>query len=796
MFFLSAAVVKNRQGHHHRSWLWFLGLLAIVLFSGAATAAEEDKKEDEPKAMVERLDRIDRALVRGISDVGLLGDWVKDIDGLKARATACVPATEKTIQKLNNDLGALGVPGPKEPQEVTRQRKALGEERTAQENRLATCRVIIQRSDELTKKITQLEQQLRARHFLARGPSVFTLLKDKRLSRETLLATTGVFVRVHSGIDYLTASKVAALALIVAAALLVGGWLRRSLGSWVQGHQWHTNLSSQLGQSLVTSFAHYAPYLLASIAASIFFLVVTWQARPIPYLSVLAFGLPPYFFTLALIHVFLWPCPPAATWLPIPADVGKALARRLKVFALLALLGYLLFASLLTYSLPDPVLFLARAVFAVVLFVNLAWAFWLLGHIPALAKTRWLRGGLVIVLLGLLVAELAGYRNLSVGATSAVFGTLIAFGIVWLVSRLLREMHDGLDKGRHAWHRRVRTALALQPGDPVPGLLWARLIVTLFLWAVFVVWLLEIWGLPEALKQQLYQWAVDGITVGSLTVNPARIVLAIIALTVLLGFGGWLRSRLKRKWLPRTRMDRGAREATVTISGYFAIALAMLIALAVSGFEFTNLAIIAGALSVGIGFGLQTIVNNFVSGLILLFERPIKTGDWIVVGNTEGYVKRIRIRSTEIQTFDRADVIVPNSDLISSQVTNWMLKDPRGRIRIPVSVAYGSDTEKVRDILLQLAAEHGEIINDGSSPQPRVLFLVFGESSLDFELRCHIKNIDMRRIVISDINFAIDQAFRMHGIEIPFPQRDVHIRNWPAEKKAIPAKPRGTRRKR
>ena len=794
MFSLSAAVVT--QASRDRLLIWCLALFAVVLFSGAVAAAEPDKKEDEPKAMIERLDRIERALARGISDIGLLGDWVKDIDGLKTRATACVPATEKTIEKLNKALEALGVPGPKEPQEVVRQRKALGEERTAQENRLATCRVIIQRSDELTKKITELEQQLKAQHFLARGPSALALLMDERLSRETLLTTTGVFIRVHSGIDHLSASKVAALALIIAAALLVGGLLRRRLVSWVRGHRWHTNLSSQLGQSLVTSFAHYAPHLLFSIAASIFFLVLTWQARPMPYLSVLAYGLPPYFFTLALIHVFLWPCPPAAAWLPVPADVGKALARRLKVFALLTLLGYLLFASLLTYSLPDPVLFLARAVFAVVLFVNLAWVFWLLGHIPALAKTRWLRGGLVVVLLGLLVAELAGYRNLSLSATRAVFGTVIAFGILWLVSRLLWEMHDGLDKGRHAWHRRVRTALALQPGDPVPGLLWARLIVTLFLWAVFVVWLLEIWGLPEALQQQLYKWVLDGITVGSLTVKPARIVLAIITLTVLLGFSGWLRSRLKRKWLPRTKMDRGAREATVTMSGYVAVALAVLIALAVSGFSFTNLAIIAGALSVGIGFGLQTIVNNFVSGLILLFERPIKTGDWIVVGNTEGYVKRIRIRSTEIQTFDRADVIVPNSDLISSQVTNWMLKDPRGRIRIAVSVAYGSDTEKVRDILLQLAAEHEEIIGDGSSPQPRVLFLAFGESSLDFELRCHIKNIDMRRIVISDINFAVDRAFRAHGIEIPFPQRDVHIRNWPVEKKEVPTKSRGSRPKR
>jgi potassium efflux system protein len=226
-------------------------------------------------------------------------------------------------------------------------------------------------------------------------------------------------------------------------------------------------------------------------------------------------------------------------------------------------------------------------------------------------------------------------------------------------------------------------------------------------------------------------------------------------------------------------MDRGAREAMVAIISYLGIAIAVVVALGVAGMEFSNLAIIAGALSVGIGFGLQNIVNNFVSGLILLFERPIKTGDWVVVGSTEGYVRRISIRSTQIQTFDRADVIVPNSELISSQVTNWMLYDQRGRVRIPIGVAYGSDTQLVKEILLRLASEHPLVVKDKSSPEPFVLFRDFGDSSLDFELRCFIQNIDKRLTVISDLNFAIDQAFRENGIEIPFPQRDLHVRNWP-----------------
>jgi small-conductance mechanosensitive channel len=189
------------------------------------------------------------------------------------------------------------------------------------------------------------------------------------------------------------------------------------------------------------------------------------------------------------------------------------------------------------------------------------------------------------------------------------------------------------------------------------------------------------------------------------------------------------------------------------------------------------------------GAGLLGRVNNFVSGLILLFERPIKSGDWIVVGNTEGYVKKISVRSTIIQTFDRSDVIVPNSELISSQVTNWMLHDIRGRVIVPVGVAYGSDTGLVKELMLEVANSHPRVITDGSVPKPRVLFMEFGDSSLNFELRCFIRDIDYRLRTRSELNFAIDAIFRKHGVEIPFPQRDVHVRDWAdTQKGEVPPK--------
>jgi small-conductance mechanosensitive channel len=238
-------------------------------------------------------------------------------------------------------------------------------------------------------------------------------------------------------------------------------------------------------------------------------------------------------------------------------------------------------------------------------------------------------------------------------------------------------------------------------------------------------------------------------------------------------------------------MEPSSRDALVTSFGYVGSTIAVIVALSVVGINFANLAIIAGALSVGLGFGLQNIVNNFVSGIIMLVERPVRIDDWIVVGDTEGYVQSISIRTTTIRTFDRADVIVPNSDLISGKVTNWTLGNTWGRLIIPIGVGYGSDVETVIKTLVEIGNGHPDVIKGNPKlPDPHALFLAFGDSSLDFELRVIIQDINKRRYVTSDINRAINAAFRKLGIEIPFPQRDLHFREaLRMERDATPASP-------
>lgn len=253
----------------------------------------------------------------------------------------------------------------------------------------------------------------------------------------------------------------------------------------------------------------------------------------------------------------------------------------------------------------------------------------------------------------------------------------------------------------------------------------------------------------------------------------------------------WLLARLitytlDEEIFPRVRFAHGVPFALTTFSRYGILVLGFIAAIGVLGVPLDRLTIVISALGVGIGFGLQNIVNNFVSGVILLFERPIRVGDLIELEGLFGHVSSIGIRASKVRTFDGSDVIVPNGDLISARVTNWTLADKKRRIDFPVGVAYGTDPARVLEILLQVAKEHPEVLED---PEPEALFRSFGDSSLDFALRCWTESDRGLLPVQSDLAVAINAALAEAGIEIPFPQRDLHLRSVdPAIRSARPAR--------
>ncbi len=265
------------------------------------------------------------------------------------------------------------------------------------------------------------------------------------------------------------------------------------------------------------------------------------------------------------------------------------------------------------------------------------------------------------------------------------------------------------------------------------------------------------------------------IQVGGSAITPWSILLFLLSFIVLYLVSLRMKTLVAKRLLARTRLDVGAREAIGTLIRYLLLVIGTLIIVQSAGVDLTALSVLAGAIGVGIGFGLQNIANNFVSGIIILLERPIKVGDRVEVGEIDGQVLEIGARATTVLTNDNIAVIVPNSQFISQPVVNWTRNDPKVRFRVPVGVAYGSDLRLVEKVLLEVAEANPDVLED---PPPVVRLIAFGDSAVEFELRVWCTTLVHKRgKLISDLNFAIYEAFLQHGIEIPYPKRDLYLRS-------------------
>lgn len=382
------------------------------------------------------------------------------------------------------------------------------------------------------------------------------------------------------------------------------------------------------------------------------------------------------------------------------------------------------------------------------------------------------RRTIAIALIALPVTAGAGYPELATFLARATIFTGIIAGVFWLIRWLKSEAVSNLLDNQTTLGRVICEQLGIGRESALRTKFWIELFLDLVLLFIAGTILLPLWGFGTEETAIWISQLFRGIQIGSFTFSLSDVLVAIGLFSLTLVITRLIQRGMERYFLPNITRDQGVRDALKTGVGYVGAMIAGLVGISALGIDLSNLALVVGALSVGIGFGLQNVVNNFVSGLILLIERPIKQGDWVIIGGHEGTVKKVNVRSTEVETFQRASVIIPNADLIATPVINWTHKNVQGRVEILVGVAYGSDVEQVRDILLEIGRSHPDVMKH---PEPSVLFKDFGASSLDFELRCYLYDILKVLIVGSDLRYSIDAAFREHKIEIPFPQRVIHL---------------------
>jgi small-conductance mechanosensitive channel len=378
-----------------------------------------------------------------------------------------------------------------------------------------------------------------------------------------------------------------------------------------------------------------------------------------------------------------------------------------------------------------------------------------------------------LIFLAIIIAELWGKAALA----QDIFLSLIDSVATALVFMLFLYMIHGVIEWLFRSSPLRRTALVYKDPDAIVRRV-TRFIDVIICGLVLLPAILMIWGVYNSLEAATKGLLALGFNLGSQRIS---IGLVIISAGILYGafFASWIIQKvLIDEVLARRRVETGVRVSIAKLVHYVLIFVGFILALLALGFEFTKLTIMLSALGVGIGFGLQSVVNNFVSGLILLFERPVRVGDTIELEGRWAEIKKIGLRATTVQTLDQADVIIPNADLIANQVTNWTLSNRRVRLTIPVGVAYGSDVPLVMEILMECANENSMVAKTFT---PQVLFLSFGESSLDFELRVWVLDADHRLKAKSELHQAIDRRFREANIEIAFPQRDLHLRSLDEE---------------
>jgi len=780
-----------------RRLLLVLVLLAALGQAGPV-AAQDALKADDYKTFDTTVSQIEDVVVKAQVDDERLSNMRAEMVKWRSTFSAAQGSNADQIATAKNQIAALGpVPaeGQTEDAMIAKRRVELSAELAKLQAPVLTATEATTRADSTIASIDKLIRERHADKLLRLSPSALnpvnwpTAVSMFRWMGQWIWDETRWRFTRPMNVDQLRDNAPLIVVLVLAALLLLvrgGRWMRR-LTTWL------LSKTQMRGRNLISGIVSLGQVAVPVAGAVLLYMALERASLFGPIILSLFSALP-----AVVLVIFL------TRWLAhhiFPADpeqesaIGLGLEDRAEGRLQAVLLGVsvALYDLMATWIVPRAANFLGGAasniaadraqqvaqatdaaisVIVVPLQVFAAVALYRLGQIlrrqSAAGRSGgegafrfeliyWVSSAAIAIAVVAPALGLIGYVSAANALIWPAINTLSLFAMVVVVQGFFAELYVTVARTPEARHDGLMPIIA--------GLVitCAALPLLALIWGARVVDLVDLWTSFRS-----------GVSLGGVRISPTNFIVLVAVFGVSYAVTRLVQGGLKSSILPRTSLDQGGRNAIVSGVGYAGVFLSALLAITAAGIDLSGFALVASALSIGIGFGLQTIVSNFVSGVILLVERPVSEGDWIEVGTTSGIVKSISVRSTRIQTFDRSDVIVPNSDLISGAVTNFTRFNMSGRLIVPVGVAFGSDTRRVDQVLREIAEAQPLVV---LNPPPVIALIGFGADSINFEIRMILRDVNFSLEVRSEINHEIVRCFAENKIEIPFTQQDIHLRN-------------------
>lgn len=743
----------------------------------AQTSAQLEAARKSLQQLAEQVEKAENDDIR-------LADIKVEVDAAAKQIIAISVATRPRLDAIKARLTELGEPppadAPPEADVVTQERKRLMAERGEINALTGTAEDLSIQATKLSNTITATRRALFSntllKHTAINGATLdnaivaFTIeLQQLSRSVTSWLRFVWSFKRLQL-LGALFLSLCAALILVVGTRRLFSPLIYREAVTGEPGYI--TRLSVAFWSTMIPTMA-----MVVFAVTSYFFLHSFNVLRPdiAPIVSAILATSVALLFVSTLANAVL--APRQNIWRLVRVSNQGARLLVLLIFAMAIVIGLDYLAGTIGEAMGSPVvLTVVKSLIASIITGLILMAMSLIKPIVPAGETpdgrgkpwpRFISALLILAGAGLIIAAFSGYVGLARFIATQIVMTgaiLVTMYIGILTGKAVAKQNALADTvvGHYLERRFGLEQVALDQAGLAAGLGIYALVVLFFIPLILLQWGFQI----ADIQASAYRIFTE-IKIGSITIS----LIAIFA-GILLFIAGFIATRWFQRWLDgnvmaRSRVDPGVRNSVKTGVGYLGLGLAGLIGISAAGLDLSSLALVAGALSLGVGFGLQNIVSNFVSGLILLVERPFKVGDWVVTGTTEGFVKRISVRATEIETFQRQTIMVPNSLFINAMVGNWTHRNKLGRSDIPVTVSYESAPRQVMDTLLQIAAAHPLVLKH---PEPVAVFNAFGDSTMTFELRVYLADIVNGGGVRNELRLAIYERFREEGLGAPFPK--------------------------